>query len=378
MGKQSSVQLTTMIQLKVKGIPINIPRATLAVIIKNEDGNRIIAHSAEENVDIILTTQVVTRESHYTVAEISTLDYLEKGDVVYINTNGMINTLFRKKSIHNSLFVTDRCNSNCLMCSQPPRNIDDLDHFFKINSNLINYIPKSTAELGITGGEPTLMGRRFVTLLEQLTSELPETDIHILTNGRCFAWKNIPHVLGKINNNRIVYGIPLYSDFNQLHDYIVQAKDAFNQTLLGFHNMARNNLRLELRIVLHKQSYKRLPKLAKFIYMNLPFVEHIAFMGLEYTGYTVKNNDVLWIEPCEYENELGEAVLFLDSMDMNVSIYNLPLCLLKPSLWKFTRNSISDWKQKYLEECTKCNLLDQCGGLFDTSRRHSSYIKALT
>ena len=367
-----------MIQLKVKGIPINIPRATLAVIIKNEDGNRIIAHSAEENVDIILTTQVVTRESHYTVAEIFTLDYLEKGDVVYINTNGMINTLFRKKSIHNSLFVTDRCNSNCLMCSQPPRNIDDLDHFFKINSNLINYIPKSTAELGITGGEPTLMGRRFVTLLEQLTSELPETDIHILTNGRCFAWKNIPHVLGKINNNRIVYGIPLYSDFNQLHDYIVQAKDAFNQTLLGFHNMARNNLRLELRIVLHKQSYKRLPKLAKFIYMNLPFVEHIAFMGLEYTGYTVKNNDVLWIEPCEYENELGEAVLFLDSMDMNVSIYNLPLCLLKPSLWKFTRNSISDWKQKYLEECTKCNLLDQCGGLFDTSRRHSSYIKALT
>ena len=366
-----------MIQLKARGVPVNIFQATLAIVTGKEKGQGTTAYASQENGDILLTTDISRNVSQRMVTNIPSLDHLEDGDIIYITTNGTINTLFRTSSPHNSLFITDRCNSNCLMCSQPPRNSDDLDHFFKINSGLISLIPKSTSELGITGGEPTLLGRRFISLLQQITLELPETDIHILTNGRSFAWKQIPQSLSQVNNHRIVYGIPLYSDFYQLHDYIVQSKDAFNQTVLGFHNMARNNLRLEIRIVLHQQSYKRLPDLAKFIYRNLPFVEHIAFMGMEYTGYTIKNNELLWIEPREYENELEEAVLFLDSMDMTVSIYNLPLCLLKRSLWKFTRKSISDWKQKYLDECADCILLDQCGGLFDTSKRHSRYIKAI-
>jgi len=30
-------------------------------------------------------------------------------------------------------------------------------------------------------------------------------------------------------------GIPLYSDDSTVHDYVVQAKDAFEQTVLGLH-----------------------------------------------------------------------------------------------------------------------------------------------
>ena len=141
--------------------------------------------------------------------------------------------------------------------------------------------------------------------------------------------------------------------------------------------MARFGLRIELRVVLHQQTYKRLPELAKFIYKNLPFVEHIAFMGLEYTGYTPKNSELLWMEPSEYSEQLEEATFYLDEMGMNVSIYNLQLCLLKPTLWKFARNSISDWKREYLDECNKCKLLKECGGVFATSKKHSNEIKAI-
>jgi len=141
--------------------------------------------------------------------------------------------------------------------------------------------------------------------------------------------------------------------------------------------MARYGLRLELRVVLHKLTYKRLPQLAQYIYKNLPFVEHIAFMGLEYTGHTPGNNDLLWIEPIEYSSQLEEATLYLDNMGMSVSIYNLQLCLLKPTLWKFTRNSISDWKREYSDECNQCNLLNECGGVFATSKKQSNDIKAL-
>lgn len=366
-----------MIQLKTRGIPLNINDLVLAKVIYSNGIDKTICFAPVLNQEILLTTEVPPVDDQPAIIAIPAMLDFEFGDILSINHNGTINSLYREKSPHNSLFITDRCNSNCLMCSQPPKDFDDLDYLFKINSELISMISATTKVIGITGGEPTLLGKRLITLFESITEHLPDTGVHILTNGRSFAWKNIPEAIQKVNNQNLIFGIPLYSDYYQQHDYIVQAKGAFNQTILGFHNMARYGQRLELRVVLHKQTYKRLPALAKFIYMNLPFAEHVAFMGLEYVGYTSKNSDVLWMEPDEYLNELEEAVLYLDDMGMAVSIYNLQLCLLTPSLRRFARKSISDWKQEYLNECADCILLDECGGVFATSKKHSDKIRAV-
>ena len=367
-----------MIKLNFRGKPQNIFDAQLGTIKCGYNAGELVVVT-ETGVEIILTG--VANQDYASgvpaVSEIAFLDHIEEGDIVAVYPTGQVMNLFRKRSPNNSLFITDRCNSNCLMCSQPPKNRDDLDHFYDINTRLVKLMPKDTQELGITGGEPTLLGRRFVHLLETVTNCLPDTEIHILTNGRAFAWKDIPASISEVNNRRMVFGVPLYSDFYLEHDYVVQAKDAFTHTMMGFHNMARYGLRAELRVVLHKQTYKRLPSLAKFIYKNLPFVEHVAFMGLEYTGYTPYNNDLLWMEPGEYTEQLEEAVLFLDAMGMNVSIYNLQFCLLKSSLWKFARNSISDWKKDYLDECKQCVFLKECGGVFATTKKQSELIKAI-
>jgi His-Xaa-Ser system radical SAM maturase HxsC len=151
--------------------------------------------------------------------------------------------------------------------------------------------------------------------------------------------------------------IPLYSDAAGLHDYVVQAKGAFDQTVSGFHQAARNGIRLEVRVVLHKLTIPRLTKLVDYIYRNLAFVEHIALMGLEYTGNTPRNIHELWIDPYDYQDELETAVEYLDTRNKTVSIYNHQLCVLRPSLWKFARKSISDWKMHYLPECQKCSAL---------------------
>ncbi|MFC1784968.1 His-Xaa-Ser system radical SAM maturase HxsC [Candidatus Neomarinimicrobiota bacterium] len=366
-----------MIPLKTKGIAHNITEDILAKIIPNKNKSDILCYSPTINGEVQLTESEITSTKLKAVYNILSVDHLEQDDIILIKPNGTIYTFFRNKSEHNSLFITNRCNSNCLMCSQPPKNYDDLDYFYRINCQLISMIPITTQGLGITGGEPTLLGKRLINLLELIVSQLPETNLHVLTNGRSFAWKNVTTAISKVESSRILFGIPLYSDYFQEHDYIVQAKNAFNQTILGLHNMARYNLRTELRIVLHKKTYKRLPKLAQFIYKNLPFVEHIAFMGLEYTGYTPRNDKVLWIEPSEYSDQLEEATYYLEEMGMKVSIYNLPLCLLKQSLWKFSKNSISDWKREYFKECNKCDLLENCGGIFASSKKHSNEISAI-
>lgn len=100
-------------------------------------------------------------------------------------------------------------------------------------------------------------------------------------------------------------------------------------------------------------------------------------MGLEYQGYTPHNINSLWIDPVDYMNELGEAVTFLATRNFNVPIYNSQLCLLPEYLWRYTKKSISDWKNIYLEECRRCALKETCGGLFAScDKMHSRFIKA--
>lgn len=311
-----------------------------------------------------------------TINNLSNQLSLANNDIVSLYPNGVVRKLFRTNSPHNTLFITDRCNSNCLMCSQPPKNKDDLDIHFYTNMRLVELIPKETKVIGITGGEPTILGERLNTLLAKINYYLPNTHIHILTNGRVFNWKHVVKRIHDLNTSNIVFAVPLYSDYYLTHDYIVQAKDAFTQTIIGLHNLAYYNQRVEIRFVLHKASVNRLPQFAHFIYKNIPFVEHITFMGLEYTGYTPYNHDLLWIEPKEYMENLQYAINYLAGFGMDVSIYNHPLCLVPASLWEFTKNSISDWKVHYLEECQKCGLKNECGGVFGTSRHLSQYIKA--
>ena len=51
---------------------------------------------------------------------------------------------------------------------------------------------------------------------------------------------------------------------------------------------------------------------------------------------------------------------------------------LRPSLWRYARKSISDWKNIFLPECEQCGVLEKCGGLFQSAERmHSSHIHAL-
>lgn len=342
------------------------------------EDSQIDISSISKNSIGILTNQPELSTDCPQVYSVSNFDHLEEGDIVSIGPEGNINTLYRVNSNQNTLLATERCNSNCLMCSQPPRDRDDISFLFDIHSKLIPLIPKDCVELGISGGEPTLMGDYFFELLELIGKELPNTEIHLLTNGRTFAWYEIAERLGSLGLKQLMLGIPIYSDYYQMHDYIVQAENAFYQTILGVQNLNRYGQRIEIRVVLHKQTVPRLKKLAEYLYRNMPYVEHITFMGLEYIGYTPHNINELWIDPYDYQEELAEAVEYLEKKGMLVSIYNTPLCLLPERVWGHARKSISDWKNEFMDECKSCSKIDDCGGFFKWNlKKPSEHIKAI-
>ncbi len=246
--------------LQTSGIPYLIESPIVAKATRNpyiDKGNYILIGENEVDLSNIgkfrgfLTHQAINnyRIDKPSVYSVGTFDHLAEDDIIAIYPTGVIRTLYRVKSFHNFLLFTERCNSNCLMCSQPPKDKDDTDHLYNIYSQLIPLIPKDCFELGITGGEPTLMGKHYFQLLKLIKSELPDTEIHCLTNGRSFAWKGMVEKLRQIEIKRLMLGIPLYADYHQIHDYIVQAKGAFNQTMTGLYNLAAIDQRIEIRIV---------------------------------------------------------------------------------------------------------------------------------
>ena len=272
------------------------------------------------------------------------------------------------QSNDNALFVTGQCNNHCLMCCQPPVKRDDIDFFYEKNIRLIDSAPIELPTIGITGGEPTLLGDRLFDLIAHIRKRLPNTHIQILSNGRQFADGAYAEKLAQVSDGMVIVGVPFHSDSPIIHDRIAGAKNAYNQTLLGLYNLAANDIDIELRIVLTKQNYQRLPQMARFISKNLAFVSTVAFMAMEDIGYTIKNRNLIWIEPLDYMPQLQQAVQYLAQLEFDVSLFNLPLCLLPESLRPFAKQSISDWKNKYLPICDNCSFKSTCCGLFATSK----------
>jgi His-Xaa-Ser system radical SAM maturase HxsC len=293
--------------------------------------------------------------------------YLAEGDVVRVEpARNAIQVLYRRHARTNSLLVTERCNNYCVMCSQPPKSHDD----GWLVDDLLQAIPlmsPETLEIGITGGEPSLLGPRLVELVQHLGTYLPSTAVHVLSNGRGFADGELAAQLARIHHADLMIGIPLYADVSEIHDYVVQARGAFDETIRGILALKQHGVRIELRFVMHAETYRGLASFARFVARNLLFVDHVALMGLELMGFARSNLDALWIDPLDYQPELREAVQILDRAGLYVSIYNTPLCVLDPALHAFARASISDWKNDYVEACEGCALRSCCGGFFASS-----------
>ena len=304
-----------MKKLQYKGESLNFSEDKIGSCITSLSSDGVLVYEGQQLIDLENYTCVICRRDNYEVlrkqvtemaifiSEDDNID-LQDGDIVSISKNGHLRILYSPNSSDNVLFITENCNHKCIMCSQPPKKVNDLDAQFKINSQLVDLIPDDCEILGVTGGEPTLLGNRLFQLYEQISTKLPNTIIHTLTNGRAFNSTKFCDKFTKCIDGNLIFGIPLYSDYSAQHDYIVQSKNAFNQTIKGIYNLAALHQKIEIRIVISKLNHSRLIELAHFIYKNLPFVDHVAFMGLEDIGNATINSELVWIDSKEYIEDL--------------------------------------------------------------------------
>ena len=292
------------------------------------------------------------------------LSYLGDGDIVIVRpSTGDLRVLYRRTAIHNSFLVTQACNSFCLMCAQPPAKHAS-DDCADMLWEAIPLMDINTPEVTFTGGEPTLLGRRLVELIRRMKSFLPHTSLHVLSNGRLLRFLAFAQDIAEICHPDLVFGIPLYSDVSHEHDFIVQANGAFDEAVKGILNLARCGLRVEIRLVITRLNYKGLQRFAEFVARNFPFSCNVALMGLEPVGFAKSNLASVWIDPADYGEGLAAAVRILQSHRVPVSIYNHQLCTISPELWRYARQSISDWKNIFIDACEDCEVKHQCCGFF--------------
>jgi len=373
-GKQFNINKTIIGRITKGKKPFFI-RRNFILLTENLPYKGIIGYNAIISTDKASTKKQI-KKSMITEIKNNIFPDLNEGDIVLLNSKGEVVVLWDVFSNQNCLLITEECNCRCLMCPQPPKKDPPDRHL--LNKKILKLLDqKSVSDICITGGEPTLKSNNFFRILKICKDNFPDANITILTNAKKFSDFNFTKQLASLRIRKLLICISLHADINDIHDKITVSKGSFFKVIKGIYNLAKCRIRIEIRCVINKFNYERMQSFSIFVYRNFPFVVHVAFLGLEISGFAEENFDKVWINPYVYKNELKEAVLNLNRRAINVSIYNIPHCLLSQSIWSFARQSISTWKNVFLPICEQCQKKNVCCGVFLTSSHHSNDISPI-
>jgi len=284
------------------------------------------------------------------------------GDVVMgFPGSSVVHRLVRAGSSHNTFLITERCDQLCVMCSQPPKQAHR-DLFPQFEQAAL--LAPIDATIGLSGGEPLLFKEQLFALIDNVSKVRPDLRFHVLTNAQHFDSDDEAWLRGSARE-RILWGIPLYAPGAADHDAIVVKEGAFTRLFGSLAILARAGAMIELRTVVTRRNAALLPRLARLIATDLPFCASWALMQLEPIGYGRMNWNVLFHDSSVEFEPIARAMNIALALDIDVALYNFPLCTVPEEYRHYAPRTISDWKQKYLETCRQCSLKPSCGGFFE-------------
>ena len=268
--------------------------------------------------------------------------------------------LIRATSPHNTFLITERCDQLCLMCSQPPkRHHVDLLPFFEAAALLA---PVGMT-IGISGGEPLLYKAGLLSMMQRVLVHRPDLGFHVLSNAQHINEDDLERLAGM--RERVLWGIPLYAAEAAIHDRIVGKSGAFGQLVETLPILARAGASIELRTVIMRENAALLVGVANFVTTHLPFISRWALMQMENIGFGRKNWDELFFDHSNEFEPIADALNIARARKMEAILFNFPRCTVPQPYRDRAPSTISDWKRRYLRECSDCHERDVCGGFFE-------------
>lgn len=292
------------------------------------------------------------------------------GDIVSISLDGYVNVVYTHDECEVDIFVTNKCNSNCIMCplAEGVRKKQNIGHYEWMKA-YIDLLPQDISYFNITGGEPTLEKENFLHILSLLKNKYNHSEFQLLTNGRSAADVSFLHKILDFSPRGMRYAIPLHSSNELIHDKITQSQYSFKQTDKGIRNLLATNQKVEIRIVISKANSNCLKETAQYISKNYKGLYCVNFIGMEMMGNAAKNRESLWINYSDAFRCAKPAIDILIRSGIDVQLYNFPLCAVERGYWHIAAKSITGYKVRFMEECDACIVKEICGGFFVSTKQ---------
>lgn len=263
------------------------------------------------------------------------------------------------------LFVTEKCNSNCIMC---PMSLASRKRGLTIPQedweNIIDQIPDNPAHITITGGEPFLEYKNLLPIMEQINKRFPHTEVLVLSNGRAFSIMTLFDALFPLITEQYCFAVPIHASGPELHDHITQTTGSFVQSLRGLRNLSKTEARIEIRIVGHRMNISDLNNTFHMLIRSGIRINVINLLAMEMMGCAAYNRDSLWVDYHTICQSAEQGIKYALLHGVDVGLYNFPLCTIPKQMWPLAKQSITPSKVRFYDECQECREYNACGGLF--------------
>lgn len=277
-----------------------------------------------------------------------------------------------------SLAITNKCNNNCLMCTNPddflkmrkgfllPDLIKKIMHF---NNDGGGFLENFRDTFYISGGEPSLSPHLF-TLLGEINDIFPRSKISCLTNARRFAYKKFAQNVLK-NNPGLELAVAIHGPDANIHDRITRTPGSFLETIDGLKNISllkKPQQILEIRIIIHSLNYRYIEETTSLIKEKFPLIDRLVYLFFEIEGQAVKNLKLLKLTYSQlkpYLENIHPALLDFSE----VRFYHFPLCTVPARLFPLIWRTLPEYEVSFPASCKSCRLETFCQGV------HKGYLK---
>ena len=320
-----------------------------------------VLYVGDSDIELLPDHIVLSQEN----ADIELLRQFNNYDVLEIWENGVVQRRYNDQSDDNYFFVTGSCNSNCVMCPSPDaarRNVPKTNISELLE--LARHIPSDTPHLTITGGEPFLVGECIFPFIQYLKDHFPITEFLFLTNGRIFAIEKYLRQFAAAVPDHSIVAIPIHGSCENVHDSITRAKGSFKQTKHGIKELLKNNIPVEVRLVVSRLNIHDFDNIADLIITQFKGIEYVSVIAMEMTGNAWANKDQVWIPYREAFDSIAGSLKKMIENGINVKLYNFPICTVQKPFWTLCEKSISENKVRFAETCDECKYRTACGGVF--------------
>ncbi len=302
--------------------------------------------------------------------DINDLDGYTGGDIAYIGNNSHFGRVYDSVSREIDIFMTNQCNSNCVMCPLPEivrkkKNEKQIEWIKKY----IDILPEDVNYVNVTGGEPTFAKDDLLDIMERLKKKFLYSDFQLLTNGRSLADHGFLNRVIDASPSGIRFAVPIHASNPSIHDAITRSEGSFKQTDKGIRNLLKERQKVEIRVVISRKNLDVLNDTAEYISRNYPGLFCVNYIGMEMMGNAALNRESLWVDYSEAFNSAKYGIDYLVRNGIDVQLYNFPLCDINRGYWHIAAKSITDYKVRYMDECEQCAVKEICGGFFQSTKQ---------